>query len=205
MYASGIFFAFFLLFASLVNALPTGHHRFLRGACPGKSSSNNSTVATPTAALVKNLAVIKSATSASPKSSATSAGGSSSSPLSQTGSSILPAVFPAGVKTGNEGWTTVEGATGALPLSDSTFEATKIVSHLSHPYDTAPDGKKAMKAHYAKGSFRLSSSPAGGLSFYAPGPQNVDLTTAKEATLGYSVYFDKNFQWNKGGKLPGLC
>jgi hypothetical protein len=30
------------------------------------------------------------------------------------------------------------------------------------------------------------------------------LTTAKEATLGYSVMFDEDFEFQKGGKLPGL-
>jgi len=40
--------------------------------------------------------------------------------------------------------------------------------------------------------------------FYTAGPSNVDLTTAKEVTLGYSVMFEEDFEWNKGGKLPGL-
>jgi hypothetical protein len=31
------------------------------------------------------------------------------------------------------------------------------------------------------------------------------LTTAKEATLGYSVLFQDGFEFNLGGKLPGLC
>jgi hypothetical protein len=62
-----------------------------------------------------------------------------------------------------------------------------------------------MKAHYPKGSFTFSHHPPGGFSFYAPGPVEVDLTTAKEATLGYSVYFPQGFDWKWGGKLPGLC
>jgi len=65
-------------------------------------------------------------------------------------------------------------------------------------------GKKAIKAHYPKGSFNPSHEPRGGLSFYAPGPSSVDLTTAKEATFGYSVYFPAGFQFNMGGKLPGF-
>ena len=38
-----------------------------------------------------------------------------------------------------------------------------------------------------------------------PGPQNVDLTTAKEVTFGYSVMFEHGFHFNEGGKPPGLC
>lgn len=62
-----------------------------------------------------------------------------------------------------------------------------------------------MQAHYPKGSYTFTHSPEGGLSFYAPGPDAVDLTTAKEATFGYSVMFEDGFEWQKGGKLPGLC
>lgn len=62
-----------------------------------------------------------------------------------------------------------------------------------------------MQAHYPKGSYTFTHSPEGGLSFYAPGPDTVDLTTAKEATFGYSVMFEDGFEWQKGGKLPGLC
>lgn len=61
-----------------------------------------------------------------------------------------------------------------------------------------------MQAHYPKGSYTFGHQPQGGFSFYSPGPSNVDLTTAKEATLGYSVMFGDNFQFAKGGKLPGL-
>jgi len=39
---------------------------------------------------------------------------------------------------------------------------------------------------------------------YAPGPSSVDLTTAKEATFGYSVYFPVGFAFQKGGKMPGI-
>ena len=69
----------------------------------------------------------------------------------------------------------------------------------------APDGKKSMKAHFPQGSYTFSHSPQGGFSFYAPGPASVDLTTAKEATFGYTAYFPSGFDFVKGGKVPGLC
>lgn len=61
-----------------------------------------------------------------------------------------------------------------------------------------------MLAIFPKGCHSQSQTK-GGFSFYAPGPQSVDLTTAKEVTFGYSVMFEHGFQFNKGGKLPGLC
>jgi hypothetical protein len=61
-----------------------------------------------------------------------------------------------------------------------------------------------MLAIFPKGSHARSNATNGGFSFYAPGPQNVDLTTAKEVTFGYSVMFERGFQFNMGGKLPGL-
>lgn len=196
MYTFKTLVVFFIIFASLVNALPAAHQR-LRRSCPNKSSSSKSK-ATPNpvnndAAVAKTKSATKS--SSSSKSSAKPES-KSTSPTLSTGTKLLSAVFPIGAKTGKEGWTTVSDAPGALPLSDSTFRPTKLLSDASHSYVTAPGGKKALKANYPKGSWTLGHG--GGMSFYSPGPSKVDLTTAKEATLGYSVMFAKNFQWNKG-------
>lgn len=115
---------------------------------------------------------------------------------------LLGKLFPA--SNGLDSWTTSPSG-GALALSDSTFRPTRVLQGLSHAYTNAPDGKKAMKAHYPKGSFNFGHNPQGGFSFYAPGPQSVDLSTAKEATFGYSVFFPQGFEFQKGGKLPGIC
>jgi hypothetical protein len=74
-----------------------------------------------------------------------------------------------------------------------------------YAYGNAPDGRRAMKAFFPQGSYTFTHQPQGGFSFYAPGPADVDLTAAKEATFGYSVYFPNGFAFNKGGKLPGFC
>ena len=102
-------------------------------------------------------------------------------------------------------WTTDASLSNPSPLSDATFRPHNEITALSHDYVTAPDGKYSMKAHYPAGSYTFTHDPQGGFSFYAPGPANVDLTTAKEATFGYSVYFPSGFDFVKGGKLPGLC
>ncbi|RDX47444.1 hypothetical protein OH76DRAFT_1354240 [Lentinus brumalis] len=101
-------------------------------------------------------------------------------------------------------WSVSDDVSGALPFSDDTLRPFKAISELSHDYVTAPDGVLSMQAKYPKGSFKPSAQPRGGVSFYAPGPDSVDLTTAKEATLSYSVLFEDGFEFVKGGKLPGL-
>jgi len=63
-----------------------------------------------------------------------------------------------------------------------------------------------MQIVYPKGTAALSGAdtPAGGVSFYAPGPSDVDILNAKEVTFGYSVLFEEGFDFNMGGKLPGV-
>ncbi|KAF7329829.1 hypothetical protein MKEN_00246300 [Mycena kentingensis (nom. inval.)] len=98
-------------------------------------------------------------------------------------------------------WTTVVGAQDALPVSDQTLNTDKT---SDHEYGPAPDGVQALQAFYRQGSFKPSGPIRGGFGFYAKGPEDVDLTTAKEALFGYSVMFPKDFEPVKGGKLPGL-
>ncbi|KAJ6588237.1 hypothetical protein B0H19DRAFT_922055 [Mycena capillaripes] len=114
----------------------------------------------------------------------------------------LEALFP--VSNSISKWTTFPGAPNALPLSEKTLRPFKVESGMTHAYTAAPDGKQAMQARYPKGSYIPSKKPLGGISFYAPGPAAVDITTAKEATFGYSVMFPKGFRFVKGGKLPGI-
>jgi len=116
------------------------------------------------------------------------------------------AVFPLG--RGLQSWTTLQSASDALPISDTTFRPTKGNKALTHDTVTSPEpnSRPAMLAVFPKGCHSHSHSQIkGGFSFYAPGPRSVDLTTAKEVTFGYSVMFEHGFQFNKGGKLPGLC
>lgn len=92
----------------------------------------------------------------------------------------------------------------SLPLSDGTLD----IVHGSGPKYSYVDfeDKKALKAHYPNGSYRpgASDAPAGRISFYAAGSQSVDLTTAKEATFSYLIFFPDGFEWVKGGKLPSF-
>lgn len=230
MFSIKTFIVLFFILATLVAAgpIPANHRRIRRGtACKSSAASSSTEKASPTA--VNNAEETTKKSSSSKKASATSstkksssssktASGSKSSSTSSSssnstgtasslvGTALLAALQPVKQLTsGSQGWTTLSGISGALPLSDATFRPTSILSALKHQYVAAPDGTPAMKATYPKGSYTFGNEPQGGFSFYSPGPSGVDLTTAKEATLGYSVYFAENFQFNLGGKLPGLC
>lgn len=102
-------------------------------------------------------------------------------------------------------WSTAPSAPNALPLSDAAFRPHNAISELTHSYVNAPDGQLSMQAIYPKGSWNFKQEPRGGFSFYAPGPADVDLTTAKEVTFGYSVFFPEGFEFQLGGKMPGIC
>ncbi|KZT18836.1 polysaccharide lyase family 14 protein [Neolentinus lepideus HHB14362 ss-1] len=123
---------------------------------------------------------------------------------SRATSCSLSELFPDG--QGSNRWTTCPSSSSSVSLSDSTLRPTNNIAALSHKYVTPPDGSSdtAMQAHYPKGSYVPSESPQGGFSFYASGPKSVDLTTAKETTFGYRVWFPSGFDFVKGGKLPGL-
>ena len=102
-------------------------------------------------------------------------------------------------------WTTSEIFEDALPIDDETFRSVNILSNTTRRILEAPDGVVSLEAFYPNGSYTFTHTPRGGFSFYAPGPESVDLTTAKEATFAYTVLFPEGYEWVKGGKLPGFC
>ena len=104
-----------------------------------------------------------------------------------------------------EDWTTSKIFGGALPINDETFRPMDILSGATRRVLEAPDGVVSMEGFYPEGSYTFGHTPRGGFSFYAPGPEEVDLKTAQEATFGYTVLFPEGFDWVKGGKIPGLC
>ncbi|EJD48745.1 hypothetical protein AURDEDRAFT_112840 [Auricularia subglabra TFB-10046 SS5] len=61
------------------------------------------------------------------------------------------------------------------------------------------------QVRYPAGSVNPGSDPRGGADFYAlPTSLASAFLTARNVTLAYSVYFPADFDWVKGGKLPGL-
>lgn len=64
--------------------------------------------------------------------------------------------------------------------------------------------EKVLKVIYPKGSYKPSNkNNIGGLGFYA-NPLSIPKINNVIVSFQYDIYFQNNFQWNKGGKLPGL-
>lgn len=117
----------------------------------------------------------------------------------------LSQLFPIDVLSS---WTTFpDGAEGTvMPLEDDTINPVRVLSSTRHSYTKAPDNKTAMRAFYPEGSYTFDYEPQGGFSFWSQGPPDmVNIESAKEITFGYSLFFPDGFDFNKGGKLPGIC
>ncbi len=128
--------------------------------------------------------------------------------------SLMDMLFPVG--TGTASWTTCTESTSALscaPPSPPAWECTltlpvtgalkPLTAGKLPPTSTSPDGQSALIANFPAGTVDPSSTS--GFSFYTQGAQNsVDVTGAKEVLFSYSVFFKSGFQFQKGGKMPGL-
>ena len=117
--------------------------------------------------------------------------------------SLAGELYPVGPTFGD--WTTSEIFEKALPINDETFRSVRILPNTTRRVLEAPDGVVSMEGFYPNGSYTFTHTPRGGFSFYAPGPEDVDLTTAREATFAYTILFPEGFDWVKGGKIPGFC
>jgi len=94
-----------------------------------------------------------------------------------------------------------------VSLSDSALGVTKVSAGTDHPIVAGPaTNENAWKAVYPEGSYVPSSGAVlGGFGFYLAGPSSFSskLATAKEVLTSYSVRFETDWEWQKGGKLPG--
>jgi len=100
-------------------------------------------------------------------------------------------------------WTTAQAIPGALYLDDNALRPQNIAKAQPYSYTNVPRGIRALTAQYLQGSYSFKG-PRGGFSFYALGPEAVDLSLAKELTFSYSAYFPRDFDFVSGGKLPGV-
>jgi hypothetical protein len=58
-----------------------------------------------------------------------------------------------------------------------------------------------LKVYYPKGSYSPSKKPVGGIGFFA---ETNEIQNSSHIIFNYSVLFDKSFNPNLGGKLPGM-
>lgn len=91
-------------------------------------------------------------------------------------------------------------------LDDKELNVFKVAKNTTHNV-VEHEGKLAWEAIYPNGSFNPSGPIKGGFSFYINGTDNFKeaLKTANEAMFSYSVFFESEFDFVKGGKLPGAC
>ena len=65
----------------------------------------------------------------------------------------------------------------------------------------------AWEALYPEGSINPSAAVPGGFGFYLSGPPDFArrLESATEVLFSYRLMFEEEWEWVKGGKLPGMC
>lgn len=99
---------------------------------------------------------------------------------------------------------------------DDVLGVHRVNRQLTHSVVTLPsppndDGReqKAWEAFYPAGSANPRGDIPGGFGFYMHGPeafaQRLATEDAVEMAIGYSVLFPDDWEWVKGGKLPGIC
>jgi len=95
---------------------------------------------------------------------------------------------------------------------DDALGVHRVNQHLSHPVISLPAPphreQKAWEAFYPKGSANPRGDIPGGFGFYMHGPsaftQRLASEDVVEMAIGYSVLFPDDWEWVKGGKLPGV-
>lgn len=93
-------------------------------------------------------------------------------------------------------------------LSDSSLGVFKVSSDTTHPVVLGPNRDDySWEAYYPEGSYNPNGPIAGGFGFYLKGPDFFaeQLSVANEVLTSYSVMFEEDWDWVKGGKLPGQC
>ena len=99
------------------------------------------------------------------------------------------------------GATTLAILRGSPPESTSAAAGQAGQSAFDPQANGWNDTVNCMQILYPKGSNAPSNSPQGGTEFYA---HPLDITLAQNVSLQYSIYFSGDFDFVKGGKLPGL-
>jgi hypothetical protein len=86
-----------------------------------------------------------------------------------------------------------------LPSLPPLFPPEPMASEEWQPYWS--NDTTVMQIFYPEDSVNPSSTPLGGSQIYF---SPFDFSYATSVTLNYSVFFPDDFNWVKGGKLPGL-
>jgi hypothetical protein len=93
--------------------------------------------------------------------------------------------------------TTVASLAIASSVSDSTVDA--AAAPPAPP--TWDNASSVIQLYYPAGSVNPTTEPQGGADFYA---SPLDLSSAQNVSMSYSVFFPADFDWVLAGKLPGI-
>ncbi|KXN87085.1 hypothetical protein AN958_09295 [Leucoagaricus sp. SymC.cos] len=102
-----------------------------------------------------------------------------------------------------------------VPLDDKSLGVHKAHSRTSHKRVNPPQSSSsgltpptfAWEAFYPKGSINPGAVIPGGFGFYLSGPTSFGRQLeegAKEVIMSYRIMLQKDWEWVKGGKLPGF-
>ncbi|ORY32859.1 hypothetical protein BCR39DRAFT_492344, partial [Naematelia encephala] len=96
-------------------------------------------------------------------------------------------------------WTnmTSMSSANATTTPNDTAQA-ELFAEYTDPWEFSPNSLEIL---YPQGSINPGNQPQGGAEFYA---DPLDIAAAQNVSLQYSVYFPHDFDFVKGGKLPGL-
>lgn len=104
-----------------------------------------------------------------------------------------------------------------VPLEDKALGVHKISSRTKHevvcpppccsPSKALPPPTLAWEAFYPEGSINPKAKIPGGFGFYLSGPTSFSgqlENGAQEVLMSYRMMLEENWEWVKGGKLPGF-
>lgn len=132
-------------------------------------------------------------------------------------------LFPVSAASILSGFTTSPAAASIIPqlslvsLSDAALGVHKVTSQTTHsvvaPPLSDPNERitQAWEAFFPAGSINPGNkeAPRGGFGFYLRGPkpfaEKLQKDCPQEIIMSYAIMFEEGWQWQKGGKLPGIC
>jgi hypothetical protein len=94
-----------------------------------------------------------------------------------------------------------------VPLEDKALGTHRIQKSMPQRKVVEKSGHLSWQAFYPQGSINPAGKIKGGFGFYIGGPDSFQkkLQHSTEVMFSYRVLFQRDFQWVKGGKLPGIC
>ncbi|KAI0685578.1 hypothetical protein BC835DRAFT_510128 [Cytidiella melzeri] len=141
--------------------------------------------------------------------------------MSSTNLNPLFPIAPSRILTGFTTCPTIDLPNVAhVALADKALGVHKVSSQTSHPVVTPPHPTdannvvfprlQAWQADFPADSINPGnkSAPAGGFGFYMNGPkafhERLKSEKPTEVVMAYEVMFQEDWEWGKGGKLPGM-